>query len=239
MRFVEFDGRAPIDLTPNGGSITLPKNAIILSRYDIDNSKGQVDGTSTPYNAEIGSIHQFKYQNTVYSAVFSQSTGVFMGYHSQTKLDEGNNWGEPDITYNSGPITTTEYWSFESENSKTVAFNLVGTFSGALETPPGFIATLAMGAASCILGSSILHTETWDFGLTKDAPKMEILDATPIVNKQSLKDDFAHKPKKQGNGKSRADKHEKQYTHGGNNRPINPNQRKGAEKRKNIGRNNN
>jgi RHS repeat-associated protein len=47
---------------------------------------------------------------------------------------------------------------------------------------------------------------------------------------------FAHTPKKQSTGKSGGDRHAKQYTHGGKNRPVNPNQRKKAEERKNKGK---
>lgn len=48
-------------------------------------------------------------------------------------------------------------------------------------------------------------------------------------------DYFAHERKKQGSGKSGGDRHDKQYTHGGKNRVKNPNQRAGAENRKNKG----
>ena len=47
---------------------------------------------------------------------------------------------------------------------------------------------------------------------------------------------FAHIKKKQSTGKSNRDRHDKQYAHGGKNRPANPNRRKGAEKRKNKGK---
>ncbi len=48
-------------------------------------------------------------------------------------------------------------------------------------------------------------------------------------------DSFAHTPKKQSSGKSGGDRHDKAYTHGGKNRPTNPNQKAGAEERKNKG----
>ena len=47
---------------------------------------------------------------------------------------------------------------------------------------------------------------------------------------------FAHKKKKQSSGKAKRDKHDAQYTHGGKNRSINPNKRKGADKRRNVGK---
>jgi RHS repeat-associated protein len=54
-----------------------------------------------------------------------------------------------------------------------------------------------------------------------------------------LHDQFAHTPKKQSTGKSGSDRHDAQYTHGGKNRPQNPNQRAKAEERKNKGKRNN
>lgn len=47
---------------------------------------------------------------------------------------------------------------------------------------------------------------------------------------------FAHTPKKQSTGKAGKDKHDKQYTHGGKNRPVNPNKPKGADSRRNKGK---
>ena len=44
--------------------------------------------------------------------------------------------------------------------------------------------------------------------------------------------DFAHTKKKQSTGKARSDSHDAQYSHGGKNRPKNPNKRKGAERRR-------
>ncbi|NDV60156.1 RHS repeat domain-containing protein [Bacteroides sp. 519] len=51
------------------------------------------------------------------------------------------------------------------------------------------------------------------------------------------KDEFAHKKKKQSTGKSKSDRHDAQYTHGGKKRPENPNKRRGADERRNNGKN--
>jgi RHS repeat-associated protein len=59
-----------------------------------------------------------------------------------------------------------------------------------------------------------------------------------VVHDATVKavDYFAHKKKKQSSGKSGLDRHDAQYTHGGKNRPKNPNQRKGAEGRRTKGK---
>jgi len=49
---------------------------------------------------------------------------------------------------------------------------------------------------------------------------------------------FAHTPKKQSTGK-KTDSHDKQYTHGGTKNKPNPNKRKGADERRNKGRESN
>ncbi len=49
-------------------------------------------------------------------------------------------------------------------------------------------------------------------------------------------DEFAHGKKKQSTGKSKSDKHDAQYTHGGKNRPENPNKKRGADERRNKGK---
>jgi hypothetical protein len=59
-----------------------------------------------------------------------------------------------------------------------------------------------------------------------------LIDQLPHI----IIDQFAHTPKKQSTGKSGSDNHAAQYTHGGKNRPKNPNQKKGAEERKNKGK---
>jgi len=51
----------------------------------------------------------------------------------------------------------------------------------------------------------------------------------------NLFDSFAHGKKKQSTGKV-TDRHGRQYTHGGKNRVKNPNQKRGAEERRNNGR---
>ena len=47
---------------------------------------------------------------------------------------------------------------------------------------------------------------------------------------------FAHVRKKQSTGKSKRDRHDRQYNQGGKHRPNNPNRRKGANERKNKGK---
>ena len=63
----------------------------------------------------------------------------------------------------------------------------------------------------------------------------EVIVNIDVLGK-TMSDEFAHKKKKQSTGKSGGDKHAKQYTHGGKNKPSNPNQRRGAEKRRNVGK---
>ena len=58
-----------------------------------------------------------------------------------------------------------------------------------------------------------------------------------IETKENLYHPFAHNTKKNGRLKgARADRHDAQYNHGGKNRQSNPNQRKGADKRRNKGK---
>jgi RHS repeat-associated protein len=76
------------------------------------------------------------------------------------------------------------------------------------------------------------------FGIEVDE---SLTTAPPMIGpkrgkSKSSKNPGAHKKKKQSTGKSGMDRHDKQYTHGGKKRPKNPNQRKGAERRKNKGR---
>ncbi len=59
-----------------------------------------------------------------------------------------------------------------------------------------------------------------------------------LLSKSDVVMEFAHTPKKQSTGKSGSDRHSRQYTHGGKNRPKNPNRKRGAEERKNKGRDN-
>ena len=52
-------------------------------------------------------------------------------------------------------------------------------------------------------------------------------------------DQFAHERKTQSTGKlkgAKGDRHAAQYNHGGKNRKPNPNQKKGAEERRNKGK---
>jgi RHS repeat-associated protein len=56
-----------------------------------------------------------------------------------------------------------------------------------------------------------------------------------ILSESDVVMEFAHEPKKQSSGKSGGDRHDKAYTHGGKNRPVNPNKRAGAEERKTKG----
>ena len=67
-------------------------------------------------------------------------------------------------------------------------------------------------------------------------------DVREVIKKKKFTtttDEFAHEKTNKG-GKlkgAKGDNHDKQYTHGGKNRPKNPNQKKGAEERRNKGRN--
>ncbi len=74
-------------------------------------------------------------------------------------------------------------------------------------------------------------------GLGISAAILSTVDTDYVISTtERAIDNFAHKRKKQSTGKSGSDRHQRQYNQGGKNRPKNPNQRKGAERRRNVGR---
>ena len=97
-----------------------------------------------------------------------------------------------------------------------------------------------------IIGFTISKTAASVLGLFAAIPIILQGDTNPddvreVIKKKKFTtttDEFAHEKTNKG-GKlkgAKGDNHDKQYTHGGENRPKNPNQKKGAEERRNKGR---
>jgi len=83
------------------------------------------------------------------------------------------------------------------------------------------------------LGGAIIAGGVWLYDNVINSKSVETFPALDVDLNWY---DEAHKQKKQSSGKSKGDRHDRQYTHGGKNRPKNPNQRHGAEERRNVGK---
>ena len=216
--------------------------------YVVNNPIRNIDPDGMDYTSGI-------YENGLYgNTVVYSASGNNYSRSENTNTFSGHNYSVDQNTGQKIDGSDSYYSETTSDNESSV--NNVSQISSMGLNNDGGDKGKSKEKKRSLAGSILLGTLAIDAGLLADdvtgvgvVDDVAIVPVTVVGGASAIVAEvgdllidaylfFAHTPKKQSTGK-KTDSHDKQYTHGGTKNKPNPNKRKGADERRNKGRENN